>query len=165
MEEKNHVNFMKNRLAELGLPVGPWLADLKQAVLREESDDFLVKVWWRDGEKLVERLIPLGELKRDILRIVPGQKIVYVTDVVYSPENAGKIITLAHGADYLFIEATFLHEAEERAAERRHLTARQAGLLARAAGAGRAIPFHFSAKYSGQEELLRSELEAAWRGE
>jgi ribonuclease Z len=165
LEEKSHVNFMKNRLAELGLPVGPWLAELKQAVLREESADFLVKVWWRDGEKLVERHIPLGELKLDIIRIVPGQKIVYVTDAVYSPENAGKIIALAQDADYLFIEATFLHEVEERAAERGHLTARQAGLLARAAGAGRAVPFHFSAKYSGREELLRRELEVAWRGE
>jgi ribonuclease Z len=29
VEEKMHVNVWKNRLAELGLPVGPWLKDLK----------------------------------------------------------------------------------------------------------------------------------------
>jgi ribonuclease Z len=34
IEEKAHVNVWKNRLAELGLAVGPWLKTLKDAVLR-----------------------------------------------------------------------------------------------------------------------------------
>ena len=55
-----------------------------------------------------------------------------------------RIVALAAGADYLFIEATFLHEEEVRAAEKRHLTARQAGLLAREAGAVPGVPIHFS---------------------
>ncbi|MCM2359261.1 MAG: MBL fold metallo-hydrolase, partial [Geobacteraceae bacterium] len=165
LEEKNHVNIMKNRLAELGLEVGPWLTSLKQAVLREEPDDLPFRAWWRENGRVVERHLPLGELKRQILRIVPGQKIAYVTDAVYSPENGEKIVELARGADYLFIEATFLHEEEERAAEKRHLTARQAGLLARKAGVARVIPIHFSAKYTGREELLRRELEEAYKDE
>lgn len=164
LEEKNHVNIMKNRLAEMGLPVGPWLTELKDAVLREEPDDLPFRAWWRETDGVVERHFPLGELKREMLRIVPGQKIAYVTDAVYSPENAEKIVALARGADYLFIEATFLHEEEQRAAEKRHLTARQAGLMARAAGAARVIPIHFSPKYTGREELLRRELEEAFGG-
>jgi ribonuclease Z len=32
MQEAAHVNVWKNRLAELGLPVGPWLRELKRAV-------------------------------------------------------------------------------------------------------------------------------------
>ena len=32
VEEKIHINVWKNRLAELGLPVGPWLKELKDAV-------------------------------------------------------------------------------------------------------------------------------------
>ncbi len=164
LEEKSHVNIMKNRLVELGLETGPWLTELKQAVLREDPDSFLFRVWWREKGGVVERHIPLGELKRDILRIVPGQKIAYVTDAVYSSENTEKIVALAQDADYLFIEATFLQAEEERAAERKHLTALQAGSLACAAGAARMIPFHFSPRYTGREELLRSEAEEAFAG-
>ena len=36
-----------------------------------------------------ERVVSLGELRQKVLRIVPGQKIAYVTDAVYSPANAG----------------------------------------------------------------------------
>ncbi len=164
LEEKAHVNVMKNRLAEMGLPVGSWLNELKQAVLGDAPDDLSFRVWWRENGRTVERRIPLGELKGDILRIVPGQKIAYVTDAVYTDENAEKIIDLAAGADYLFIEATFLEVEADRAAERKHLTALQAGSLARRAGAARVIPFHFSPKYTGQEELLRSEVADAFAG-
>jgi ribonuclease Z len=38
-EEKQHVNFKKNRLAALGAPVGPWLSEVKRAVLSGEPDD------------------------------------------------------------------------------------------------------------------------------
>jgi ribonuclease Z len=164
LEEKNHVNIMKNRLDELGLETGPWLTELKQAVLGGERDDLSFRAWWRDGNGIVERWIPLGELKREVLRVVPGQKIAYVTDAVFSPENVERIVTLARGADYLFIEATFLQTEAERAAERKHLTAYQAGSLARAAGVARMILFHFSPRYTGQEELLRSEAEEAFTG-
>jgi len=158
LEEKSHVNIMKNRLLELGLPIGPWLAELKRAVLRGESDDSIFRAWWHGETGMVERRFPLGELKETILQIVPGQKIAYVTDVAHTPANAAKIVDLASGADYLFIETTFLHEENERARERYHLTALQAGELARLAGVVRAIPFHFSPRYRGMEEQLRQEL-------
>jgi ribonuclease Z len=109
--------------------------------------------------------VELGILKQEILRIVPGQKITYVTDVVCSPENIARIRKLAAGSDYFFIEAMFLTEDEDRAREKYHLTARQAGLMARAAGAARVIPFHFSAKYRGRGEELRWEVKDALQGE
>jgi ribonuclease Z len=39
IEEAAHVNVWKNRLAELGLPVGPWLHELKQAVIESRPAD------------------------------------------------------------------------------------------------------------------------------
>ncbi len=161
LEEKNHVNIMKNRLEELGLPVGPWLAELKRAVLGDAGDDTPFRVWWKEGAHLMERRIPLGQLKRDILRIVPGQKITYVTDTAYTPENAARIVELARGSDYLFIEASFLQEDAARAREKCHLTARQAGLIAKEAGAARVLPFHFSPKYTGLEGRIYREVEQA----
>lgn len=45
LEEKSHVNIMKNRLLELGLPTGPWLAELKREILRGEPDDKPFRAW------------------------------------------------------------------------------------------------------------------------
>lgn len=158
LEEKNHVNIMKNRALELGLPTGPWLAELKREIVRGEPDDKPFRAWWHVAGNVAERHFTLGELKRAILNIVPGQKIAYVTDSAYTAENAARIVNLARGADYLFIEAAFLDADRERAGERSHLTALQAGLLARQAGVARAIPFHFSPRYKGMGDTLREEF-------
>ncbi|MFZ2948724.1 MAG: MBL fold metallo-hydrolase [Desulfuromonadaceae bacterium] len=158
LEEKSHVNIMKNRMLELGLPTGPWLAELKREIVRGEPDDKRFRAWWHTAGGVVERHFTLGELKDRILRIVPGQKIAYVTDAACTPANASKIVDLARGADCLFIEAAFLDAERERAGERHHLTALQAGLLARQAGVARAVPFHFSPRYQGMEDKLREEF-------
>lgn len=153
LEEKFHVNVWKSGLDELGLPTGPWLREVKQAALRGAPD----ATTFRD--------VSLGELKEKVLRIVPGQKVAYVTDAGYTAANAAAIVELARDADLLFIETAFLHAEEKRALEKRHLTARQAGLLAREAGAKRLIPFHFSPKHQEEEDLLvREALEAFEEG-
>ena len=100
LEEKNHVNIMKNRLAELGLPVGQ-MADRTEAG-RAAGRAVIHCLSGCGGAKRGRSssvTCRWGILKRDILRIVPGQKIAYVTDAVYSPENAEKIILLARNAD------------------------------------------------------------------
>ena len=70
----------------------------------------------------------------------------------------------ARDAEILFIEARFLERDRERAAARRHLTARQAGVLARGAGVKRVVPFHFSPRHAHEEMALRGEVEAAFAG-
>jgi ribonuclease Z len=164
LEEAAHVNIWKNKLPELGLEVGPWLRELKHAVLKGEPDERPFRAWWREGGRLRERWIPLGELKERVLKIVPGQKIAYVTDVVFHEENAERIVELARGADILVIEAVFLDEERARATEKFHLTAAQAGMLARRAGVKQIVPFHFSPRYQDAEDRLRSEVTSAFRG-
>jgi ribonuclease Z len=163
-EEKQHVNFMKNHLAELGAPVGPWLSEVKRAVLRGEADATTFKACPDPKEDSQAKIFSLRELKEQVLQVVPGEKVAYVTDTAASAENRKRIVDLARGADYLFIEAVFLHEDFQRAHDRSHLTARQAGEMAREAGVQRVIPFHFSPRHLEDEEELRRELEEAFQG-
>lgn len=160
-EEKTHINVWKNALAELGLPVGAWLRELKRAVIEGAPDETPARAYWRDHGGVHERTMPLGELRTRVLRLVPGEKLCYVTDVVYSEDNARRIAELAADADQLFIECVFLDEDADHAARKFHLTARQAGSIARAARAKVVVPFHFSPRYVNRESALRNELEAA----
>ncbi len=164
LEEKLHVNIMKNRLDEMGLAVGPWLKELKQAIMRGDADDMPIRATRHAGSGEAGTNVSLKELRERAVRVEAGQKICYVTDAAFTAENAERIIALARGADYLFIEAAFPETEAARAGERSHLTARQAGELARRAGAARVVPFHFSPRYTGLEQELGEELERAWQG-
>lgn len=164
LEEKLHLNVWKNRLDELGLPTGPWLQELKRLVRHQAPDDTAVEIRWQDRDGTHQRRLPLGQLKREVLEIVPGQKIAYVVDAVYHAANAERIVELARDADTLFIETVFLERDADRAARRYHLTAAQAGRLARAARAKALAPLHFSPRYSDQPGALQREAEAAFTG-
>lgn len=164
VEEKLHVNIWKNRLQEMGLPVGPWLAELKQAVLAGCPDELPIRVWWREGDEKRERYLPLGELKDQVIRMVAGQKISYVVDVAYHEQNARRIIELIEGSDLLYIEAFFLEQDAELGVRKCHLTAPQAGLLARQAGVKQMVPIQFSPRYLDREPLVRQEAQAAFSG-
>ena len=107
--------------------------------------------------------IPLGTLREHALRTTRGQKIAYVVDAAYHQSNINQAVALARGADQLFIETAFLDADADIAAQRRHLTARQAGSIAGTAGVSRLIPFHFSARYRGRDEELRTEAEKAFQ--
>jgi ribonuclease Z len=164
LEERLHINVWRNKVEEMGFRVGPWLRELKQAILRDEPDDAPFRVRWREDGEEREAKHPLGELKERLTQIVPGQKIAYVTDVGWSEANCAAIADLARDADIFYIEAPFLDEDAELAAGKNHLTAAQAGALAREVGAKRFVPFHFSPRYGDREQDLRDEANAAFRG-
>jgi len=155
-QERFHVNILKARVLELGLETGPWLSRLKAAVFdgRDPDSIFEVPAQWAGGHK---QSFALGDLAGQVVRITPGQKIAYITDVGWTPENARKIISLAKNADTLFIEAAFAHRHRDIAAAKHHLTARQAGCLAAAAQVKTFSVFHFSPRYTGEENMLRRE--------
>jgi ribonuclease Z len=161
-EESVHINVWKNRLEEMHLPTGPWLTELKRQVRAGAADDTPIRVQWRTRDGSRDRTFALGELKRDVLEFVPGQKVCYVTDAADNAYNRAALTEFLRGADLLFIEAVFLEADREHALRKAHLTARAAGGIARAAGVKAAVPFHFSPRYVGREDELRQEFTAAW---
>jgi len=164
LQEHQHINIWKNRLQEMQLPTGPWLRELKSAIQRGAPDSEPFRAWWRTAEGVQERIFSIGELKSKILRIVPGQKIAYATDLIYHETNKQRVVQLAHGADMFYIEATFLHEDIEHAAHTYHLTAHQAGVLAREAKVKNMRTFHYSPRYSDESERFEQESLNAFYG-
>ncbi len=159
LQETTHVNVWKPRLIERGLSVGPWLKALKRAFVENRPDDSPIRV---DGPAApAGHVLPLGEL-RDLLTVATGQKLAYVTDAADTPQNRAAITELARDADILFIEAAFAAADRALATERAHLTTRAAGEIARDAGVRRVEPFHFSARYFGQEPRMLAEVAAAF---
>jgi ribonuclease Z len=164
IEEKAHVNVAKDRLAALGLTTGPWLRELKHAVLTGAPGTTPIEVTWRDrsGDHTMTR--PVAELRHLVMDVVPGQRLGYVTDLRYSQANVDALTALLAGVDLLFIESVFLDEDADHALRKNHLTARQAGEIARAVGARSVMPFHFSPRYQERTSDLLAEMHAAWSG-
>ncbi|MDY6944030.1 MAG: ribonuclease Z, partial [Pseudomonadota bacterium] len=163
-EEPMHVNVWKNRLEEMNLLVGPWLGKFKDAIMAGKPDDTPIRAWRRGLNTIETPEFSLGELREQIVRIVPGQRVGYVVDVRYTEANVERIVALVKGADHLFIESPFLDEDAEQAATKNHLTARQAGTIARLAGVKALTVFHFSPRYTDRESVLRAEALAAFEG-
>jgi ribonuclease Z len=155
LKERFHVNILKTELETMGLPRGAWLKDLKEALWREEEDTFLINLPGSGGGP--PQKISLGDLRRRLIRITPGQKIGYVADTIYKEETRAVIVALTRAADILFMETPFLDKDIQRAHEKYHLTARQAGLMAAEAGVQRLIPFHISPKYSDHPDRVIDE--------
>lgn len=156
LKEVMQVNVWRGVLADMGLPPGSWLNQAKQAVRRNLPDDQLIAI--SDNET-----IRLGDLKHRALRVAPGQVVAYITDAAPHAANREKILTLADKADQLFIEAVFLESDRSLAEASRHLTAWEAGDIARDVGARHVTPFHHSARYLGESEVLRQEFFESFR--
>jgi ribonuclease Z len=164
IEEKAHVNVAKDRLEALGVATGAWLRDLKHAVLAGAPDATSIELRWRDrdGDHAMTRTV--GELSHLILDVAPGRRVGYATDLRYTEANVRTLAELFADADVLFIESVFLDEDAEHGERKNHLTATQAGRIARLARVKAVRPFHFSPRYEGREAELVDEVRVAWLG-
>ncbi len=164
LEERFHINVNKQKLHDAGLPVGGWLKDVKQHLWEGKPEDFRFTAVLFDEHRRLEREFVLGDFAREFLTISRGQKLAYVVDARYDQDNEARIVALANHADLFYCESPYLDIDAEKASDRYHLTARQAGIMARKAGARDLIVFHFSPRYTGQGESIEQEAQEAFRG-
>jgi ribonuclease Z len=163
LEEKARVRLAKDRMAALGVGPGAWLRTLKEAVLAGAGGDTPIDMRWRDRDGDHATTRRLHELAHLVLDVQPGQRLGYVTDLRYTPANVAALVALLRGVDALYIECVFLDADAAHGARKHHLTARQAGEIAAAVGAGALLPFHFSPRYQGRGAEIVAEANAAWR--
>ncbi len=91
--------------------------------------------------------IPNSELTFDP---VPPRSFAYCSDTLYNEDFLEQI----EGVDFLYHEATFLHDLIDRAVETYHTTALQAGIIAKKANVKQLMIGHFSARYRELDSLL-----------
>lgn len=141
-EDARPGRFHPDRARALGVPEGPLFGRLQR------------------GE-----VVTVGEGRRvapgDVMGPPrPGRVLVYSGDTEPSEDT----VRAASGCDVLVHEATFAEDDADRAARTGHSTARQAGEIARRAGASRLVLTHFSARYSERPWILEKEAREACAG-
>jgi ribonuclease Z len=103
----------------------------------------------------LQRAGRLGDVTLEQVSAVrPGQTFAFVMDTGL----CDNVYALAEDADMLVIESTFLSEDAELAAQVGHLTAGQAGAVARESGVRKLVLTHFSQRY---QDASRFRAEAA----
>ncbi len=139
-----------DQLKASGFCPGPWLHDLKMAVLRQRPDELISpnpSCTWR-----------AEDLAKKLLFQAPGDKVVYGTDFADTPENISKITDLARDAHTLFCEASFMAKDGDQARRTHHLTTRACAKIANAAKVRQLIAFHFSHRYERKRDQVYREL-------
>ena len=143
-EHERPGRFSVDKARELGVPEGPLWGKLQNGVGVDV-----------DGRAIEPEQV-LGPPRR-------GRTFAFVTDTA----PCDNIAALLYGADLAVIEGMFTDEHVAEAAEKKHLTARQAGRFVAEAGCGRALLGHVSPRYKYKDlaELQRQAQEECERVE
>jgi ribonuclease Z len=151
-ESKAKFNVDNNLLKTWGLPAGPWLDELKRLIGAGKN---CAPIRLPDNS-----LCAAGEVGKRLLIVTPGEKLVYATDLADTRANREALRRLAHQADFLFCEASFLAADSGQAGRTGHLTARACGEIATEASVKQLVPFHFSRRYETDPEAVYREIGA-----
>jgi len=87
---------------------------------------------------------------KDVTYTVEGKSVSYVTDTT----KCNGVNRLAKNVDVLILEGTLLDDLKENAAKSKHLTVKQAALIASENNAGKLIVTHISQRYKNNHEIL-----------
>jgi ribonuclease Z len=129
LSEKQKRKIKVDVIKKIGLPEGPLLGNLQEGK----------EVKWKGKTVKAD----------DVTYIKEGKSVAFILDTLMC-ENC---IALAKNADVLVCEATYADELEQKANEYKHLTAKQAALIANQANVKQLIITHFSPRYKNPEKL------------
>ena len=129
VEERRKGEFFPDKAVELGIPKGKLWGRLQGG----ES------ITLDDGRVITSDMV-MGPPRE-------ARKISYVTDTMYFPEIADYV----HDSDILFCEGMFEKSLAETAKEKKHMTAYEAGIIARDSGSLKLCLQHYSPRYSDRE--------------
>lgn len=127
--EKDRRRIDVKYIKKLGIPDGPLLGKLQEGK----------PITWK-GKKVSVK---------DATYVVKGKKLAYVADTL----PCKGAMKLARNADLLICDSTYHSALQEKAEEFKHMSSRDAGLLANQAGAKQLALIHFSARYKSVQEL------------
>jgi ribonuclease Z len=126
-QDKRRINIAK--VKKLGIPEGPLLGKL------QEGQDIIYK-----DQKMTAD---------EATKLVKGKKISIIADTVLC-DNCYK---LAQNADLLICESTYSSKLEEKGEDYKHMTSKQAALVANKSNVNKLVLTHFSARYKSTLEL------------
>jgi len=130
--------FNPERAIELKVPCGPLWSKLQSGETVQSSEG--IDVTPADV---------LGSPRK-------GRKFSYVTDTRYIPSIANEVA----GSDLLICEGMFEKELESTAIEKKHMTAQQAGIIARDANVKKMALIHYSPRYTDSDlKILQTEAQ------
>jgi len=136
------------QLQSYGLSPGPWIGELqRRAKARDFDENLIVGEKTFDTRELAENIL----IERDI------KPLGYVTDIVFSLDNLERAQSLLSGVTTLYCESHFAAEHAKRARDKKHLTSKQAALIAAYVNAEHLVPFHISNIYHGSEREVVNE--------
>jgi ribonuclease Z len=127
--EKDRRRINLSAVKKFGIPTGPLLGRLQE------------------GETIVFKGKKISPEKTTT--IVRGKKIVFISDT----EPCANCYKLAQDADLLICEAAYTSELEEKARQYKHMTAKEAGLVASRSNVKELVLTHFSARYKNTYDI------------
>ncbi len=129
LQEKDRRRIKVPFIRKIGMPDGPLLGKLQQ------GKDVTFK-----GKKITAE---------EATYIVKGKKLAIISDTVLCEG----CYTLAKDADILISESAYAEDLEDKAEQYKHLTAKQAALIASQSNVGRLILTHFSQRYKDTSQI------------
>lgn len=129
VEDSRPGEFFPEKAQSAGVPRGPLWSHLQR------GEDVTL-----DNGSVVHPADVMGSPRK-------GRKVSYVTDTAYLPDIADHV----SDSDLLILEGMFTKDLEDSAREKRHLTADQAGTIARDSGSLKTGLIHFSPRYTERD--------------
>ena len=127
--EKDRRKINIKHTKKIGIPIGPLLGELQKGK----------SIVWKGKKVDISKAT----------KIVKGKKITIINDTL--PCRSAD--ALAKGSGLIICEATYSSDMEDKSKKHMHMTAAQAGKLAKKANAGKLVLTHFSARYKDTKEL------------